>query len=161
MEKDFTELDTMGNNRLKRLVLINYSDINLFINNKGYDLSEIILKDCNKMANSYQLSELNYEMKEFIIKPIVDIKEFDIEFFRKNKDILLTFEKNLKKLFDYNDNEYDNILKQLDNNFSYLKDYGPLNMNQINEYLNDIFKENEFLNEELFYNYCLLSFFYT
>ena len=89
MEKDFTELDTMGNNRLKRLVLINYSDINLFINNKGYDLSEIILKDCNKMANSYQLSELNYEMKEFIVKPIVDIKEFDIEFFRKNKDVLL------------------------------------------------------------------------
>ena len=89
MEKDFTELDTMGNNRLKRLVLINYSDINLFINNKGYDLSEIILKNCNEIANSYQLSELNYEMKEFIVKPIVDIKEFDIEFFRKNKDVLL------------------------------------------------------------------------
>ena len=67
----------------------------------------------------------------------------------------------MKKVFDSNDNEYDNILKQIDNNFSYLKDYGSLNMNQINEYLNDIFKENEFLNEELFYNYCLLSFFYT
>ena len=160
LEKESTELDTMGNNKLKRLILINYSDVNLFINNIGYNLLDIIRLNCSdKISNSYQLTELDYRKKEYIVKPIEDKKEFDVEFFKNKKDKLLSFESHLNILFKSNDEEYDIIMENIVNLFSDITNHQILNMNGTKEYLNDLFNNNSFLNEELFYNYCLCVFF--
>ena len=159
-EKEFTELDTMGNNKLKRLILINYSDSYLFINNNGYNLLDIIRLNCTDViSNSYQLIELDYSKKEYIVKPIEDKKKFDVEFFKKKKDKILSFEGQLNILFKSNDEEYDLIKENIVNRFSDIINHEKLYMNGSEEYLNELFNNNLFLNEELFYNYFLCNFF--
>ena len=159
-EKEFTELDTMGNNKLKRLILINYSDSYLFINNNGYNLLDIIRLNCTDViSNSYQLIELDYSKKEYIVKPIEDKKKFDVEFFKKKKDKILSFEGQLNILFKSNDEEYDLIKENIVNRFSDIINHETLYMNGSEEYLNELFNNNLFLNEELFYNYFLCNFF--
>ena len=159
-EKEFTELDTMGNNKLKRLILINYSDSYLFINNNGYNLLDIIRLNCTDViSNSYQLIELDYSKKEYIVKPIEDKKKFDVEFFKNKKDKILSFEGQLNILFKSNDEEYDLIKENIVNRFSDIINHETLYMNGSEEYLNELFNNNLFLNEELFYNYFLCNFF--
>ena len=159
-EKEFTELDTMGNNKLKRLILINYFDSYLFINNIGYNLLDIVRFNCTDViSNSYQLIELDYSKKEYIVKPIEDKKKFDIEFFKKKKDKILSFEGQLNILFKSNDEEYDLIKENIVNRFSDIINHETSYMNESEEYLNELFNNNLFLNEELFYNYFLCNFF--
>ena len=157
---DFTELDTMGNEKLERLVLINYGFTELYINNKSYDLRDIIRSNCPEIiSNSYQFTEVNLEKNLFIVKQIEEKDEFDVNFFKHNQELLNNFEKELESLFESKDDEYDNNIKKLEDKFSVIKAHKSVNFNKTNEYLNDIFDNNSFLNEQLFFNFFLCIYF--
>jgi len=97
LEDEFTELDTMGNENLERLVLINYPFNDLNINGNYYNLH----KNCpEKIFNSYQITEIDLEENLFIVKPIEEKDEFDSKFFEDNEELLNNFESELELLFE-------------------------------------------------------------
>ena len=123
-EDDFTELDKMGNENLERLVLINYGFTELYINNKSYDLHGIIRNNCPEIiSDSYQITEVDLEKNLFIVKPLEEKDEFDANFFRDNRELLNTFEKELESLFQSKDDEYDNNIENLGDRFSVIKTF--------------------------------------
>ena len=153
----FTELDDLGNKDRQRLTLINYSQ-NIEINDNIYDLSRIVLQntlDSEILFN--QISVLDLEKRLFIIQPIKDKTDYDIEFLKDNMELLLTFETKFNDFF--NSSNYSNIGNELINTFQKIKAHGSLSLNRSNEYLNNIFNSNKFLDLELFWNYSLCIFF--
>lgn len=160
LEDDFIELDTMGNEKLERLVLINYGFPELYINNKSYDLHDIIRSNCQvNISNSYQFTEIDLEKNLFIVKPIEEKDEFDVNFFKDYQELLKNFGSELESLFASEGDEYDNNIKKLGDKFSVIKTHESVNFNKTNEYLNNIFDNNSFLNEELFFNFFLCIYF--
>ena len=160
LEDDFIELDTMGNEKLERLVLINYGFSELYINNKRYDLFDIIGSNCPEItSNSYQFTEVDLEKNLFIVKSIEEKDEFDVNFFKDYQELLKNFGSELESLFESKDDEYDNNIKKLGDKFSVIKTHKSVNFNRTNEYLNNIFDNNSFLNEELFFNFFLCIYF--
>ncbi len=158
--KKFTQLDTMGNDKLERLVLINYEYNYLFINEFLFNIQATIKNNCSIInSNFYQLTELDLNNLQFIVKPIEDKDEFDVKFFEMNKEKINSFPNELEKLFESSDDEYDDTLKKLRETFSDLVKHKSLNFVRTNEYLNNIFEQNNFLDEQLFYDYFLCRYF--
>ena len=61
--------------------------------------------------------------KIYIVQPIKEKSEYDIEFFKKNKEKLMTFETELKKFFDSDINNYEKIGGDLTKQFEKIKYY--------------------------------------
>ena len=95
----FKELDNLGNKDRERLCLINYTGI-IKINGADIVLSDIITDNSIESEIKFnQISVLDLERKIFIVKPIKDKMEYDIDFFKENKKLLLSFEKHLDTFF--------------------------------------------------------------
>ena len=159
-ETEFKELDNLGNRDRERLTLINYTLANISINNKNIILSDIVSQnmiDDNSLFN--QISILDFENNKFIVQPIKEKSEYDIDFFIINKDLLITFEKEFKKFLNSNINEYPIIDKNIRDKFGNLINHGSLDLNRDYEYLNEIFNKYSLLNLEIFWNYSLFRFF--
>ena len=107
----------------------------------------------------HQISILDLEKRLFIIQPIKDKSEYDIQFLKDNKEFLLIFESKLKEFFDSSDSDYSKKGKEIIKTFQKIKNHGSLDLNRYNNYLDDIFEKNKFLNLDLFWNYSLCIFF--
>ena len=159
-EIEYPELDTMGNNKFQRLVLINYEFTDISINDKLYDLQNIIINNCKDIVtDSYQLNELDLENKKFIVKPIKEKEDFDVDFFKNKNEKIISFEEELNNLFELEENKYNDKLDEIEKNYSDIRNHKSVYFNRIDEYLLKLFEENKFLNENLFYNYFLCIFF--
>jgi len=157
-EKDFSELDDLGNKCRQRLTLINYMMSNIQINGHAYNLSNIILQNMSENISPFnQISVLDLEKRLFIIQPIRDKSEYDITFLKDNKEFLLTFENQLNEFFDSTD--YKKVGNDLFNTFKDIKTHKSLDLNRDKDYLNNIFDNNKFLDLDLFWNYSLCIFF--
>ena len=159
-EKEFKELDNLGNKDRERLTLINFSSSFITINGIKVDLSSIISDNSLEADIRFnQISILDFEKKIYIVQPIKEKSEYDIEFFKKNKEKLMTFETELKKFFDSDINNYEKIGDHLTKQFEKIKDHGSLDLNRSYHYLDEIFNKNKFLDLKLFWNYSLCIFF--
>ena len=159
-EKEFKELDNLGNKDRERLTLINFSSSFITINEIKVDLSSIISDNSLEADIRFnQISILDFEKKIYIVQPIKEKSEYDIEFFKKNKEKLMTFETELKKFFDSDINNYEKIGGDLTKQFEKIKYHGSLDLNRSYHYLDEIFNTNKFLNLNLFWNYSLCIFF--
>ena len=158
LDKNFTELDSIGNKNFKRLVLINYGHNFLTIDNINYCLSDIIKDNCYVKNKSYQISELDIKEKKFIVKPFEEKDEFDIQFLKKNMNHINSFKTELDNLFFSEEKDYYSKINDMKNNYNYIKNYSSLNLNRTIEYLNHLF-QNTFLNTNLFINFFLCLFF--
>ena len=158
-EKEFKELDNLGNKDRERLTLINFSSSFITINGIKVDLSSIISDNSLEADIRFnQISILDFEKKIYIVQPIKEKSEYDIEFFKKNKEKLMTFETELKKFFDSDINNYEKIGDHLTKQFEKIKDHGSLDLNRSFHYLDEIFNTNKFLNLNLFWNYSLWNY---
>ena len=158
--KEFNEFDNLGNRDRKRLMLINYRNRYIQINDENYDLSNIVFQ--NSLENEIpfnQISILDLEKRLFIIQPIKDKREYDIQFLKDNKEFLLIFESKFKEFFDSSDSDYSKKGKEIIKTFQKIKNHGSLDLNRYNNYLDNIFEKNKFLNLDLFWNYSLCIFF--
>ena len=160
LSKKFTDLDSIGNKDKKRLVLINYAESNLYFNDVPYDLSKIILKNCEIESLSYQISEIDLNAKKFIVKPFESRKECDIEFLKKNKELYHCFAQDLENLFYCNDNEYIEKLTDINEKYKELANYDLTNFHKRNEYLSKLFELNDFLDTNFFLNLFKCLYFY-
>lgn len=155
----FKELDNLGNKDRERLCLINFTGT-IKINDVDIDLPDIILKNTlYNEINFNQISVLDLEKEIFIVQPINDKKEYDIYFFKKNKELLLSFEKNLETFFKSSIYKYQKVKEKILSKFKILETHGSLDLNRDNDYLNTIFSKNEFSDLEIFWNYSLFIFF--
>ena len=155
----FKEFDNLGNKDRERLCLINHSDT-IKINGVDIDLSSIILDNTIESEIKFnQISVLDLEREIFIVKPIKDKMEYDIEFFIKNKQLLLSFEKHLDTFFGADIFKYKIVRANIKAKFKKLEANGSLDLNRDIDYLNQIFNQNEFLDLEIFWNYSLYRFF--
>ena len=142
-EIEFPELDTMGNNKFQRLVLINYEFTDISINDKLYDLQNIIINNCKDIVtDSYQLNELDLENKKFIVKPIKEKEDFDVDFFKNKNEKIISFEEELNNLFELEENKYNDKLDEIEKNYSDIRNHKSVNFNRIDEYLLKLFEEN-------------------
>ena len=158
--KEFTELDDLGNRDRKRLTLINFRSRFLKINGNDIDLSNIVFQNSSQSKVPFnQISVLDLEKRLFIVQPIKDKREYDIQFLKDNKEFLLTFESKFNKFFNSSKSDYLINGKELINTFQKIKIHGSLDLNRDNNYLDDIFTQNEFLDLDLFWNYSLCIFF--
>ena len=158
--KEFTEFDNLGNRNRKRLTLINYRSSCLQINGKSFDLSNIVSRNSLEDEIPFnQISILDLEKRLFIIQPIKDKREYDIQFLKDNKEFLLSFESQFIEFFDSSDSDYSKKGKEIINTFQKIKNHGSLDLNRYNNYLDNIFEKNKFLNLDLFWNYSLCIFF--
>ena len=158
--KVFKELDNLGNKDRERLTLINFSSSFITINGIKVDLSSIISHNSLEADIRFnQISILDFEKKIYIVQPIKEKSEYDIKFLEKNKEKLMTFERELKKFFDSDINNYEKIGDHLTKQFEKIKDHGSLDLNRSYHYLDEIFNKNKFLDLKLFWNYSLCIFF--
>ena len=159
-EKEFKELDNLGNKDRERLTLINCGPTFITINGIDVDLLSIISDNSLEADIRFnQISILDFEKKIYIVQPIKEKSEYDIKFLEKNKEKLMTFETELKKFFDSDINNYEKIGDYLTKQFEKIKDHGSLDLNRSYHYLDEIFNTNKFLNLNLFWNYSLCIFF--
>ena len=159
-EKEFKELDNLGNKDRERLTLINCGPTFITINGIDVDLLSIISDNSLEADIRFnQISILDFEKKIYIVQPIKEKSEYDIEFFKKNKEKLMTFETELKKFFDSDINNYEKIGGDLTKQFEKIKYHDSLDLNRSYHYLDEIFNTNKFLNLNLFWNYSLCIFF--
>ena len=158
-KNEFKELDNLGNKDRERLTLINYENTNLEINGKVFDLWYIISNNSlEKNIESNQISILDLENNKFIVKPIKERSEYDINFLKTNKDLLRDFESEFNGLLSESDN-CKNIGEKIYEKYSIIKRSGSLDLNRDEDYLKEIFNNNNFLDIDLFWNYILCIFF--
>ena len=158
--KEFKELDNLENKYRERLTLINYNNMDIEINGKEIDLLNIVSKNLkDNEIPFYQISVLDLEAEKFIVQPIISKSEYNLQFFEKNKELILEFEKNLKKLFKATSLDFKEIKENIDTKFKILNDYELLDLNRDDNYLNEIFNNNKFLDLTLFWNYSLYRFY--
>ena len=158
-DKELTELDDLENKDRKRLTLINYGFDDININGKDFNLYDIISQNTLEYVCHYnQISIQDFENNKFIIQPIIDIIEYDVDFLIKNKNELITFEKNFDDLMKYNDSIYKEHEEKITKQFLKIKDAKSLDLNRDKNYLKEIFNNNNF-DLNLFWNYSLCKFF--
>ena len=157
---EFKELDKLGNQDRERLCLINCTTNIIEINGIDIDLPDIISSNTlEHEINFNQISILDFEREIFIVQPIIDKKEYDIEFFIRNKELILSFENELNNFFGSDFYTYKNVRKKIFKKFKELNKHGSLDLNRDNDYLDQIFNKYKFLNLEIFWNYSLFRFF--
>ena len=157
---EFKELDNLGNNNRKRLSLINYKSDNIEINGIDLSLSGIISENSLESKIAFnQISVLDLINQIFIIQPIREKNEYDINFFEYNKDKLIKFEKDFNTFFQKNKSDYKAYGEQIEKKYRVIIEHGSLDLNRDMNYLNAIFVNNYFLQVELFWNYSLCRFF--
>ena len=117
-DKELTELDDLENKDRKRLTLINYGFDDININGKDFNLHKIISQNTVEYECLYnQISIQDFENNKFIIQPIIDIIEYDVDFLIKNKNELITFEKHFDDLMNYNILYIKSLKRRLKINF--------------------------------------------
>ena len=117
-DKELTELDDLENKDRKRLTLINYGFDDININGKDFNLYDIISQNTEEYLCHYnQISIQDFENNKFIIQPIIDIIEYDVDFLIKNKNELITFEKHFDDLMNYNILYIKSLKRRLLHNF--------------------------------------------
>ena len=120
----FKELDNLGNKDRERLCLINYTGI-IKINGADIVLSDIITDNSIESEIKFnQISVLDLERKIFIVKPIKDKMEYDIDFFKENKKLLLSFEKHLDTFFGTDTFKYKMVISNIKAKFKKLEANG-------------------------------------
>ena len=158
-DKELTELDDLENKDRKRLTLINYGFDDININGKDFNLHKIISQNTEEYECLYnQISIQDFENNKFIIQPIIDIIEYDVDFLIKNKNELITFDKKFDDLMKYNDSIYKEHEEEITKQFLKIKDAKSLDLNRDKNYLKEIFNNNDF-DLNLFWNYSLCIFF--
>ena len=157
---EFTELDTIGNNDKKRLVLINYTSFHLSINEIKIDLSQIIQKHCSDFSTSYQFSEIDFRENKFIVKPMKKIEEHNFDFLLEKKDRYKEFVEELNNVVESEESIYIKKIGEIANDYKDLLSYKFIFSNKTQEYLEKTFAKVKIFPLEIFYNYFLLVFFY-
>ena len=161
--KEFKELDNLGNKCRERLTLINYDYRDIQINGIIIDLSTIIFENTdsghNKISGFNQISVLDFENNIYIIQPIKEKSEYDANFFKDNKELILSFEKIFNSFLKASSSNYKDVYQNIKDKFKKIEQHGALDLNRDNDYLNTIFSKNSFLDLDLFWNYSLFYFF--
>lgn len=158
---EFNELDNLENLNRKRLTLINYSISFIEINGKKLLLSNIVSENSVEIQNYFnQISVIDIENKIFIVQPIKEKSEYNVNFFKNYKDKIISFENNFTELLNcQNETDYKNKEALITNNFNEIEDKNySLNLIRDNDYLDKIFEKENF-DINLFWNYSLIIFF--
>ena len=158
--KIFNQLDNLGNNDRERLTLINYEQSSININEIDLNLFNIINRNTIESDIGFnQISVLSLDKKIFIVKPIKNRSEYDVNFFIEQKELLLKFKKDFNKFLNSSIYNYVKVRNEIYHKYRIIKQHGSLDLNRDDEYLNEIFNKNKFLDVELFFNYSLCIFF--
>ena len=80
---EFKECDNLENKNRKRLVLINYDSNNIIINGKEMNLRDIVIQNSLEYKwNFNQISVQDLENEIYIVQPIKEKTEYDINFLK-------------------------------------------------------------------------------
>ena len=158
---EFKELDNLDNKNRERLCLINYYNHYIHINGIKFNLSLVVSKNTSVHEITFnQISVLDLEKEKFIVQPIREKSEYNVKFLNDKKNLFNNFEtKYFNKFFNSGANQYQTILDQIIDKFIIIQNHGSLDLNRDNNYLNEIFSKNTFLDLNLFFNYSLCKFF--
>ena len=160
IDTEFKELDTIENNDKKRLVLINYTPINLFINEIKIDLRQIIEENCSDFSTSYQFSEIDFKENKFIVKPMKKIEEHKYDFLLEKKEQYKKFVQELDNIVELEESIYKKKIGKIASDYEDLLSYKFIYSNKTQEYLEKTFSKIKKFPLDIFYNYFLLLFFY-
>ena len=72
---------------------------------------------------------------------------------------MLNFENNFNNFLNSNIWNYKNFGEEIKKKYQIIKNHGSLDLNRDDNYLNEIFNKNTFLNLDFFFNYSLCIFF--
>lgn len=158
--KVFNELDSIENTNKQRLVLINYESTCISINGDIYDLNEIVQNNCDLIASSYQLSEIDLKNKKFIVKPFEPKDECNLDFLINNKEEYQKFAKDLDDLSFCKNMNYIKRINEIQKNYKKLVTYDSINFHKTKEYLDQLFKSKNIADIDLFYNFFKCIFFF-
>ena len=159
-EKEFKELDNLGNKERERLTLINYYCGNIQINGRDIDLTSIVSqKSIESEITFNQISISDFENDKYIIQPIKEKGEYNVNFLEVNKALVLNFENNFNNFLNSDIWNYKNFGEEIKKKYQIIKNHGSLDLNRDDNYLNELFNKNTFLNLDFFFNYSLCIFF--
>ena len=149
--KEFKELDNLGNKDRERLTLINYYCGNIRINGRDIDLTSIVSQNSIESEITFnQISILDFENNKYIIQPIKEKSEYNVNFLEVNKALVLNFENNFNNFLNSDIWNYKNFGEEIKKKYQIIKNHGSLDLNRDDNYLNEIFNKNKFLNLDFF-----------
>ena len=159
LNKRFEKLDSLGNKYRERLTLIN-SDCKLLIDGENINLRKIINYNYDELNLSEEFFQISVKFEgetdekkmktQFIIKRIKeDNKEIDIEFLKNNQKYLNEFFSDLEETVKKENFflEYGN----LKNKYRDIFNMAFPKLNEENEYINDLCKNNNLTDLKIFF----------
>ena len=157
----FNKLDSMDTLNRKRLTLINFDFNTIEINNKPYNLIEIIHSNCGIKASSYQISVFSLEQEVFSVKPIFENEPvIHVDLLKSLKDSIKDKSSQFEKCLDIEEMEkYKNAINKLKTNVGISKDVlmNFMKMNLPKNYLENLFEENKWINLDIYYDILILN----